>query len=216
MNNINVYIETQKNINSTLTWCCANRFKFNEYYGLQKDIFDSTGRNDIYREYLLLSIFGLGAPGLLSALTGGYEWNIKTIGILNPARGLPEDVTYSIKKEYKLWGGDAHSHSWCTLQELYDYQDKNSLVTYSGFVLRQDARKMDQTGEQPSGWFKEKMGWFSGMVYREAPVKKDVMSGLVNAIEKRSCEEHWICIENDERIKRDYAERTRIVFWFDS
>lgn len=33
-------------------------------------------------------------------------------------RGLPTDVSPEVLEEYKLWDGDAHTHSWLTTEEF--------------------------------------------------------------------------------------------------
>jgi hypothetical protein len=41
--------------------------------------------------------------------------------VISEPRGLPDDVSDEVKKEYDYWDMDGHSHSWLTLRELLDY-----------------------------------------------------------------------------------------------
>lgn len=47
--------------------------------------------------------------------------------------GLPTDVSPEVQKASDSWGGDGHSHSWHTVQELLDY-DWTRIAEKSGFV----------------------------------------------------------------------------------
>ena len=55
-------------------------------------------------------------------------------------RGLPEDVSPSVKAESDSWGPDGHSHSWLSVDELtsYDYdkplRDRNIEFVPEDFV----------------------------------------------------------------------------------
>lgn len=50
--------------------------------------------------------------------------NYSAIKPISPTRGIPTDVSYEVKYFYNSWFGDAHSASWLTLDELFnfDYQ----------------------------------------------------------------------------------------------
>lgn len=37
-----------------------------------------------------------------------------------PLRGLPDDASWEVRKEFKEWEGDAHSISWMTTKEIRD------------------------------------------------------------------------------------------------
>lgn len=47
----------------------------------------------------------------------GYDY-------IDEPRGLPDDVTEFVKKDYETWGWDAHSCSYFTLRELIEYHDE--------------------------------------------------------------------------------------------
>ena len=50
--------------------------------------------------------------------------NDGTIECIDEPRGLPEDVSDFVKKNYEAWDADAHSCSHFTLQELIDFQNE--------------------------------------------------------------------------------------------
>eukprot|EP01122_Echinamoeba_exundans_P016488 TRINITY_DN8371_c0_g1_i1.p1 TRINITY_DN8371_c0_g1~~TRINITY_DN8371_c0_g1_i1.p1 ORF type:complete len:210 (-),score=15.65 TRINITY_DN8371_c0_g1_i1:71-700(-) len=39
-----------------------------------------------------------------------------------PKRGVPNDLSSSIKDLWNWWGTDAHSASWCTAKEIFDWE----------------------------------------------------------------------------------------------
>lgn len=55
---------------------------------------------------------------LFSILAGVRTWE-EDVAICKP-KGIPEDSSYAYKYECVLWNGDAHSHSYFTLEELLD------------------------------------------------------------------------------------------------
>lgn len=62
--------------------------------------------------------------GLFAWLAGVR--NYSAITPISEPRGLPEDVSTSVKEDFSRWGGDAHSDSWLSVPELlavdYDVQ----------------------------------------------------------------------------------------------
>lgn len=51
---------------------------------------------------------------------------------IDTPRGLPDDVTEYVKKDYKSWGIDAHSCSFLTLRELKEWDDQNKPTNIFG------------------------------------------------------------------------------------
>jgi hypothetical protein len=54
---------------------------------------------------------------LFAKLANVRNYDNEIIPISNP-RGLPEDVSYLVKKSYERWDTDAHSASYITCEEL--------------------------------------------------------------------------------------------------
>lgn len=127
---------------------------------------------------------------------------------------MPDDINDVIKGENERWGCDGHSHSWVTLQELYDYQDRNSHVTYKGLVSPEQAKALDEDGIPPNSWCQGTSN--PTYVPRTWTVKQDVLEHFVKSIEERARKEHCIYWKDCERVEREKAEKTRIVFWFDN
>jgi hypothetical protein len=70
---------------------------------------------------------------------------------IHEERGLPDDVTPGVRREHDEMAWDAHSASWCTLEELeaFDWQQvaiKRGYVDAAGFAAVMENR-------QPPGWW---------------------------------------------------------------
>ena len=59
--------------------------------------------------------------------------NSEDITPISRPKGLPDDVSESVKKEYDKWGKDAHSHSYFTLMELEHF-----CLTHTGIIGDKD------------------------------------------------------------------------------
>ena len=199
---IHTYMEVQRTVNDELKWVCADRFELNPYFN--KDDPDEA-------EYEVDPVYRDRKYALFAALAGVRDYG-NEVALLAQPRGLPDDANPIILKENKRWGCDGHSHSWFTLQELYDYQDANSKVTYKGLVSLEAAKALDETGEPPRSWCQGTSD--KSYVRREWTVEEDVLKLFVQAIEVRARKEHWVYWKDDERVNKGAAEKTRIVFWF--
>lgn len=127
-------------------------------------------------------------------------------------KGFPDDCNKLIVEENERWDGDAHSHSWLTLQEIYDYQDANTHVRYTGMVSPAAAEALDNGTGTPNVWYR----WTSeeDWVERTWTIECDVMKYLIEAVEARAKNDMWVYDKG--RIPRDKAENFRVVFWFDN
>lgn len=200
---IHICTEVQETIGGKLIWRTADHFKVNSYFGLYAE------ENE---EYELVPIFRDRDYALFSALAGVRSYSNEVEQLSKP-RGLPEDSSKYTASLSDRWGGDGHTHSHYTLQELYDYQDSNKSFQYSGMVSPEDAAALDTNTGTPNSWCQ--MTTQEDHVYRKWSVNEDVMECLVQALEIRAKKEHWI-FHSDDRVPKDKAERTRIVFWFDN
>lgn len=74
---------------------------------------------------------------------------------IHPKRGMPEDASPEVLAENEQWSGDAHSHSWLTIQELsdfnydglVDYQEPDDLRGRLAKVLRENAGMEEEPRE---------------------------------------------------------------------
>lgn len=194
---IHTYMEVHRTVNNELKWVCADRFKLNIYS--EKE------------EYKIEPIYSDRNYTLFAALAGVRDYG-NEVALLARPRGLPGDCNHIVLRESNYWGDDAHSHSWVTLQELYDYQDANSKVTYKGLAAPPAAKALDETGEPPRSWCQGTSN--KSYVRREWTVEEDVLKFFIQAIEARAREEHYIYSLG--RVERKFAEKTRVVFWFDN
>lgn len=201
---IHTYLETQKTINGELKWVCADRFKLNPYF---------CENNPHETKYEIDPIYNNRDYTLFAALAGVRDYGNK-VALLAQPRGLPDDVNQIILNENEHWGSCGHSHSWFTLQELYDYQDANSKVIYNGLVSPEAAKALDETGEPPLLWCQGTTN--QSYVRREWIIEEDVLKFFIKPIEARARKEHCIYWKDDERVVKEKAEKTRVVFWFDN
>lgn len=142
--------------------------------------------------------------------------DVRNYGHITPMsqpNGLPADCHATTRKQSEEYGIDGHSHSWCTLQELYDYQAANKTKTQSGFVDPETAKALDERGTLPESWCQGtnqpnyvKRTW----TRNESPV-----DDLIEAIEPRFKN---LCYRTycDGPIPKEQAEKFRIVFFFDN
>lgn len=139
-------------------------------------------------------------------------------GKIDDPRGLPDDVSKKIKKEAKRWGDDGHSHSWLLASELFDWKEKHNEITYSGFVSPEDARRLDKNEGFPNEWCQ----WttMEDWVKREWTQPGCVLDNLIKAVKERMadvfCIWDWLDEEEKEEKYKKYADKFRIVFWFDN
>lgn len=63
--------------------------------------------------------------------------NYDLVDYIAEPKGLPNDATEFVKREYSDWAGDAHSCSYFTLQELIEYQEENNPVDFLGHSILQ-------------------------------------------------------------------------------
>jgi hypothetical protein len=93
-------------------WVSADVYVKNRHY-------DHNVQNDEL-EYDILEVYGDRNYSLFSSLCGVRESQPGSRRI-SDSKGFPEDASPETKEERNFWEGDAHSDSWNTLQELYDF-----------------------------------------------------------------------------------------------
>ena len=98
-------------------WFNCDNWRYNEDYDEEDpDSEEKLSVSPIYtnRNYHLFSI-----------LAGVRDYSENCNKISEP-KGLPEDISKITKKEADRWKGDGHSHSYLTLKEIKDFQNKNN------------------------------------------------------------------------------------------
>jgi len=100
-----------------------------------------TGRN--YR------LFGMLAGVRNGVGVAGADMGDPVVPIAEP-RGVPKDASGGFLTEVRGWGGDGHSHSWLTLEELRAY-DWTQTVTERGWVDHKAFQDWQATG-RPGSW----------------------------------------------------------------
>lgn len=192
---IHLYCEVYNTIDGVSTWRTADRFKY-DYYNEEYEV-DNIYSNRNYRVF--------------TALAGVRSYGNGCVPISEP-RGLPCDICSFVKKEKEEWGFDGHSHSYCTLKELYEYQDEHKTITYKGMVSPEDAVAIDSRAGTPSTWYQATTD--NTWVYREWTVEGSPLGDLMDAVNKRAMDEFLIFYK--DRVPDDLSEKFRIVFWFDN
>ena len=102
-------------------WCDIDLYKKNKCFGID-------GYED-EPEFWKVSLYNGRSYFLFGLLAGVRNYNVEPI--IEP-RGIPDDVSESIKKYYDDWGSDAHTPSWYTLYEL-----KRAQKTLNELVLQE-------------------------------------------------------------------------------
>ncbi len=179
-------------------WISADHFRLNEYY-----------KEDEYeKEYEIVHLYDGRNYGLFGVLADvrNYYGN----EYISEPKGLPDDICETIKKEYEWWEGDAHSCSWFTAKELFDWQKSHQTTHYSGMISPKDQINLDK-GINPTIWcqWTNQEGWEK----REWDEQYCVLDCLIEKIKQRMDDEFWIFKDEDYD---KYADKFRIVFWFDN
>ena len=94
--------------NKESDWYDIDLYKKNEYFG-----------EDDEPEYWKVSLYNGRSYFLFGLLAGVRNYSVEPI---SQPRGVPDDVSESIKEYYNKWGDDAHTPSWYTLYELKSAQ----------------------------------------------------------------------------------------------
>ena len=186
-------------------WLCGDSFYLNPHFGKFKN----------EEKYTRIDFCGDRNYSRFATLA-----NVRNYGdtpyIDNP-RGLPEDVTYEVKKECDEWDIDGHSHSFFTLKELIDYQKNIKPLRHRGMISPEAQKKLDENGTPPDMWCQ----WTSqtGWERREWETENNVLVPLIEALKQKADElyviSHWMW-ENDFEKACERANNIRIVFWFDN
>ena len=111
---IHLYTEYKKTINEEEKWVSADNYTPNPYYGAG----DSN-------EYEIKPVYDSRDYHLFAQLAGVRKYH-DAIPLLSEPKGIPKDSCVQIKVANDYWSGDGHSHSYATLQELYEFRVKEA------------------------------------------------------------------------------------------
>jgi hypothetical protein len=146
--------------------------------------------------------------------------NVRNYGeteYIDEPRGLPEDVTEMVKEDAENWGIDGHSHSYLTLKELIDFQNKQTPLRHRGMISPEQQKDLDEKGLVPDSWCQGTN--IPGYAFREWETKNEVLLPMIEALKTRADE---LCFIYRFFWDRNYeecyqkAENIRILFWFDN
>jgi hypothetical protein len=146
---------------------------------------------------------------MFTALCGVRDYTGESPCISKP-RGLPNDVTDSIKSECGQWDGDGHSHSYVSLREVKEFIEKNDPIKFSGLLTLDNAKKLDNDGILPNSWCQGSSD--KSMVFREW---EDNTFQPLDKLYRLMCNKFKPDVKPDD-IDDKCLDDFRIVFWFDN
>lgn len=203
-----IHLYTEKKIkweNKPEFWHCCDSFQLNEWHEFDGE-----------PPYYVKSIYDGRNYELFTALADVRHCD--GIDVIDKPRGLPKDVSPTVKKESDDWGVDGHSHSWLTAEELFKYQNTHPFTTYSGMIYGEDLEKFKRYGIAPKWW----CGWTSmdNAEFHSWQVPGSPVDKLAECVKKKMMEEFWIFDWKSQKEQEDQlwknASDFRIVFWFDN
>ena len=118
-------------------------------------------------------------------------------------RGLPKDVSHSVREASKDWGDDGHSHSWLNLEELKEVEQRLGVwKSYSNSWFESNKEPPLPTNNRVIKLTKNVFGepeFFVG----ELPIVTHVSQDLNGVIKEM-------------KMVEEGGNKTRLVFWFDN
>lgn len=195
---IHMYVEYRKSVNSNFIWVNGDHFKMNPYFG-------DPGEAQFER----IELHGNRNYALFTTLCGVQDYSEKTIPVSDP-KGIPEDCCQYVKSECERWDGDGHTHSWATLKELREYQQKGHKLKYSGLISQKQIADLNN-GITPNSWCQGTNA--VGYERREWEEENTVLNPLIAKMQKRA---HELMQWDWEEYDAANDDKIRIVFWFDN
>lgn len=191
---IHLFTEAEKVIDGQKKWVNVDNWKVDHY----DDSFTLRSAYD-GRNYRVFAI-----------LAGVRNFREPLEAPICEARGLPKDVSDTVKKDSDKWGIDGHSHSWLTMRELLHYQAENSTRQQSGYISADSAKNLDN-GIFPEYWnqgtSKEGYTW---QQWERPGSHLDVLIEKLMPIYKDT----FYIYSESQKLER--IDNFRIVFWFDN
>lgn len=175
------------------------------YDNWRMSIYESdAGRMGVY------PIYNRRNYALFSVLAGVRDYSDSGITPISSPRGLPKDVSATVKKLCDECGSDGHSHSWLTLKEIRDYYKSNPTVKRAGLISIEASAKLG-AGILPQEYCQGTTR--KDVVRREWEEPDNTLSKLITALEGRAA---GCFLVYDGNISNEMAARIRLVFWFDN
>ena len=87
---------------------------------------------------------------LFSVLAGVRDYG--KVKPISPPRGMPDDLSTEVADEYEGWGGDAHSASWYSLDELINWNWDEPAGYCSGIVGIEQFKEYLKTKKPPDSY----------------------------------------------------------------
>lgn len=198
---IHVYLEERKVVNSVSMWCNIDKWEINPYYD----------KNNGSTEYNHVSCFLDRDYDLFATLA-----DVRNYGLIKPMcqpRGLPKDANIYTLQESLSWGEDGHSHSWFTMKELLKYPETS--YKQCGYISPESAEALpDKLPDEWCGGTSDET-W----VFREWTRNDNVLERLIKSIKDVMIDSlylKWSSTEEQEAKILKFADRFRIIFWFDN
>jgi hypothetical protein len=220
---IHCYAEVKKG----QKWVKVGRVFVNPYYDeKRKDKWNKPKTDQPYqgRNY---NLFGILADVRNGRGVAGCDLGDGFVPIDSP-RGIPNDVSDSVQGLFNGWGGDAHSDSYFTLEELlrYDWQQKSNL---RGVVNEKEYIEWAKNGRgEPQGYCGDVGG---PNIVKVTNAEMDLIASakkVVDCTKDYYTQVQWV-ETYAEAAGKDFfmntlpalaklgkADKVRIVFWFDN
>lgn len=194
---IHISTEEFNTIDNVKEWRNTDHYKRNYYY--------TPGKEDGEKEFDVVEAYRGRDYNLFAALA-----DVRNYGHTEPMsapRGIPEDAHEITKNHMQKYGDDGHSHSYCTLQELYEYQAAYGTTTDSGLITPEQAKELDEKGINPTSWCEGSS--IKNLVWREWTNNGSPVDYLIKSLERRFSYFGY-------KLSKEKAEKCRIVFFFDN
>lgn len=205
---IHIFTEAKRTILDNEKWVNIDNWRLNPYFGSEneEDLDEDDWREP---EYTVHEIYRGRSYHLFARLADVR--NYYACEYIDRPRGIPSDASDIVKKEAESWGRDGHSHSYCTLKELKEFQAKHNTIKIKGLIGKKQKEDLDN-GIKPQSWCQ----WSNSDEYVEAEWEDDdhCLDNLIECLENRM-DDTFLLFGNEERHPK-FEDKIRVVFWFDN
>lgn len=199
---IHMFVEYQTKVDKKQEWIIGDYFRINPYY--------KEGESD-EPKYERLGLHDRRNYDLFATLAGVRDYTEQVIPVSEP-KGFPKDACGYVKEQKKIWDGDGHTHSWVTLKELKEYQNKNPKLKQTGLLSPQQLVEFDQNGKLPDSWCQGTN--MEGFERRDWEHENESLIPLIEKLQTRMKDlMSYMWEQYDEK---EHDDKIRIVFWFDN
>ena len=113
-------------------WICRDYFQLNRYHEKYPN----------QTKYEVVPIYTNRDYELFATLANVRNYD--DVPYISTPRGLPDDISDTIKEEAERWGRNGHSHSYLTAKELFDWDETHKGITVGGLVSPKIAKLLDE------------------------------------------------------------------------